>query len=299
MIDPSAVILGSLAAMVPIVLASVGEVFTERAGVVNIGLEGILLISALGAVMTAEATMNPWLGLLAGTLIGAVIGVVHGIISVYLKGDQIISGVGINLFALGLVPFAIEAYWHVAGYHQVPPEAKVPKIDTPLGGVSPIIFLTVAIAAVTHLVLHRTPAGLRVKAVGENPEAADALGVNVELVRLLATIYGAALTGLGGAYMSIDYLSTITKELSAGRGFIALANVVFARWEPLLALFGGVLFGFFDTLSIWIQTIPGVKEIVPWYFIQAIPYVVTLIVVTGVIGRARPPKSVGVPYRRE
>jgi simple sugar transport system permease protein len=293
----------ALAAMVPITLTSVGEVFTEKSGVVNIGLEGILLISAFTALWGAEASGNAWIGLLTGLGTGAFIGWMHGIISITLKGDQVISGIGINLFGLGLVAFGIVAIWKSAGYHQAPTGAQVPSLTLPGGGeISPLVPLTILIAFVTWYLLNRTVLGLHVKAAGENPEAADVAGISVERTRYIATIYGASLAGLGGAYLSIDWLSTITKEISAGRGFIALANVVFSGLNPLLALLGGFLFGFFDTVALWIDTQPDIKSLLGFgvhNFVKMIPYVATLVVVAVAIGHARFPKHSGQPYRRE
>ncbi len=292
----------ALIAMVPITLASVGEVFTEKSGVVNIGLEGILLMSAFTALWAAELASSPWVGLLAGIGTGALVGWVHGLIAIPLKGDQVISGIGINLFALGFVAFGILAVWKSAGYHQAPVEARVPAWATPFGELSPLVPVTIVLTLVTWYFLNKTVLGLRVKAVGENPEATDVAGISVERTRFVATIYGASLAGLAGAYLSIDWSHTITKELSSGRGFIALANVVFSGLNPLLALLGGFLFGVFDTVALWIDTVHEVKPCLPFgvhNFVKMIPYVATLVVVTVAIGHARFPKHSGQPYRRE
>ncbi len=291
------IIRGTTYAMTPLILAAVGEIFNERAGIVNIGLEGIMLISGFIAVVAAEMTLNPIIGVLAGVAIGAFIGLIHGYITAYLKGDHIISGLGINLFALGAVAFGIEAVWGVRGYHTPPDAAKVP--DIPVLEISPIFIAMILITIGTHYLLYRTSIGLKVRAVGENPEAADVVGVNVERVQLLATIYGAALTGLAGAFLSIDWLTAITKELPAGRGFISLALVNFANWSPLLALGGGLLFGFFWTLGEWIKNMAAIKAVIPVTLMNTIPYIATLAVVAGLIGKSRPPRYVGRPYKRE
>jgi len=293
-------LIGALTAMVPLVLTSVGATVSERAGVVNIGYEGILLMSAFFGAIFAEITGNPWIGLIGGAFVGMHLGMLHGFITVYLKGDHVIPGIGVNLLALGVVAFGITAYWGTAGQHQVPTNVRVaPIINTPYGSLSPMVLITIAIAILTHWVLFRTPLGLRIRAVGENPEAADALGINVERYRFLATVYGAMLAGLGGAFMSVDWLGTVTKQLSAGRGFIALANMVFSGWNPLRALLGGFIFGFFDNLSVWVRTNPEIQRIVPWQFVATLPYLVTLIIVAGIIGKVRPPKADGKPYKRE
>ncbi|HII67610.1 MAG TPA: ABC transporter permease [Thermococcaceae archaeon] len=294
------ILIGALTAMVPLVLTSVGATVSERAGIVNIGYEGILLMSAFFGAMFAEISGNPWIGLIGGAFTGMLLGILHGFITVYLKGDHVIPGIGVNLLALGVVAFGIPAYWGTAGQHQVPSNVRmIPVIKTAYGSLSPMVFITIVIAVLTHWVLFRTPLGLRIRSVGENPEAADALGINVERYRFLATVYGATLAGLGGAFMSIDWLGTVTKQLSAGRGFIALANMVFSGWNPLRALLGGFIFGFFDNLSVWVRTTPAVQKIVPWQFVATLPYLVTLIIVAGIIGRVRAPKADGKPYKRE
>ncbi|WP_456365709.1 ABC transporter permease [Thermococcus sp.] len=293
--------LGSLAAMVPIVLTSVGATISERAGVVNIGYEGILMLSAFFGTITAELAHNGWVGLLGGALTGIAIGIVHGVITVYLKGDHVIPGIGINLIGYGGVAFGILAYWGTAGQHQVAPNAQIKPLwmDAFGNSLSPMVIITIAVAFIAWWVLFKTPFGLRIRAVGENPEAADALGVNVELYRFTAVLIASALSGIAGAYLSVDWLGTVTKTIAAGRGFIALANMVFSGWDPILSLVGGLIFGFFDNLAIYIQNNPWLAGTIPWQFIATLPYLVTLLVVAGIIGRARAPKWDGIPYKRE
>ncbi len=290
----------ALRAMVPIALAAIGEVVAERAGVVNIGLEGILVISAFAAVVGAQAAGTPWVGLAAGMLAGAAVALLHGWIGIYLKGDQIISGVGINLLGIGLVGFGAMALWGNRSL-QLDYALWVPGLPVPWGSLSPLVPLTVLIAGLTWWLLHRTAFGLRVQAVGENPEAADVVGVPVERVRLLAVVYGGLLGGLGGAFLSLDWTHTITNTLPAGRGFIALATVVFSKLNPLLALVGGFLFGYFEALAIQLDSAAsgGGGPALPSQFVRMIPYVATLVVVAGAIGRARFPKAIAQPYRRE
>lgn len=289
----------SLNAMVPITLAAVGEIIGERSGVIDIGLEGILLISAFTGTLAAQTTGSPYVGLLIGLATGLVIGILHGFISVYLKGDHVISGVGINLFGAGLIAFGLIAIWNTPGHHIVPSSARMPEIGTPFGGISYITILTILIAFLVHHLLTRTKLGLKINITGEHPRAADVAGVNVERVRFLSTVTGAALAGLGGAFMSLDWFGVLTKELAAGRGFIALATVVFSKLNPLLALLGGFIFGFFDSLGVWVSSAPGMKKYVPWQFILMTPYIVTLLAVAGAIGRARFPSKLGEPYERE
>jgi len=294
-------LLGAFSAMVPIVLTSVGAVVSERAGVVNIGYEGILMLSAFFGAIFAEIFSSGWMGLLGGAITGLFLGAIHGFITVYLKGDHVIPGIGINLIGYGGVAFGIMAYWGTAGQHQVPEYAQIQPLwmDTFGDSLSPLVPITIAIAVVVWWFLFKTPLGLRIRSVGENPEAADALGINVERYRFGAVLFASALSGIAGAYLSVDWLGTVTKQIAAGRGFIALANMVFSGWNPLMAVIGGFIFGFFDNLSFYIQTNPWLAGKVPWQFVATLPYLVTLIVVAGIIGKARPPKWDGRPYKRE
>lgn len=286
----------ALRAMVPVTVCAVGEIVGERAGVVNIGLEGIMTLSAFVAAIGSWTTGSPWIGALAGMGAGAAVGLLHGLISIYLKGDQIISGVGINLLGIGVVGFGTWALWG----------AKSPMLDqrfwipeVPGLGISPFVLLAPALATLTWWLLHRTALGLRIRAVGENPVAADVVGVPVERIRLFAVVFGGGLGGLAGAFLSLDWLHTVSPTLPAGRGFIALANVVFSKLNPFLALLGGFLFGYFDALAIQLASVTGFGGGVPYQFVRMIPYLATLAVVALAIGRARFPKALGQPYRRE
>ena len=288
----------SLHAMVPITLAAIGETIEESAGLFNIGLEGMLLISALTGALGAEYTGSAVGGLLVGLSTGALLGLVFGVINTYWKGDQLITGVGINLFALGFVAFML-VNLGAPGFHTVPRDVQIKLIPLGVGALSPLVLVTVAMAFVVYWLLHRTQLGIRIKAVGENPAAADVAGISVNAVRLGTAIAAGALVGLAGAYLSVDWFGAVTKEVSAGRGFIALATVVFSGLNPLLALLGGFIFGFFDGFATWVATYPKIKEIIPWQFVAMAPYIVTLLVVAGAIGRVRFPKALGTPYLRE
>ena len=288
----------SLHAMVPITLAAIGETIEESAGLFNIGLEGMLLISALTGALGAEYTGSAIGGLLVGLSTGALLGLVFGVINTYWKGDQLITGVGINLLALGFVAFML-VNLGAPGFHTVPRDVQIKLIPLGVGALRPLVLVTVAMAFVVYWLLHRTQLGIRIKAVGENPAAADVAGISVNAVRLGTAIAAGALVGLAGAYLSVDWFGAVTKEVSAGRGFIALATVVFSGLNPLLALLGGFIFGFFDGFATWVATYPKIKEIIPWQFVAMAPYIVTLLVVAGAIGRVRFPKALGTPYLRE
>lgn len=298
-LNPISLLETGLLAMTPLALAAVGECINEKAGVVNIGLEGILLITAVAGVWFAEAFESGVMGILGGAAIGGVLGLGLGAIGVYGKADQIIAGIGLNVFALGFVPFLFISLWASPGIRVFQQELMVPRFLTPFGQFSPITFVAIILAVLAHLLLHRTVLGFRIQAVGEKPEAADVAGVRVDYLRLLTSTLGGALCGAGGAFLPLGWFGGVVKEISAGRGFIALACVVFAGLEPLLALGAAFLFGFADGLASAVAVTPGVKERVPFYFVSMLPYVTTLVVVALVIGRRRFPSTVGRPYARE
>jgi simple sugar transport system permease protein len=296
---PISLIEAGLLAMTPLALAAVGECLNEKAGVVNIGLEGIFMITSVTGVWVAEGFGNGTMGLVGGALTGALLGFALGTISVYGKADQIIAGMGLNIFALGFVPFLLISLWAFPGIHIFPNELMVPRWLTPFGQVSPVTVFAVVVALLAHLLLHRTVLGFRIKAVGERPEAVDVAGLRVDHLRLLTSTLGGALAGVGGAFLPLGWFGAVVKEISAGRGFIALACVVFAGLEPLLALGAALLFGFADGFASAVAVTPGVKERIPFYFVSMIPYVTTLVVVALVIGQRRFPRTVGRPYARE
>lgn len=278
----TAVLTGTgLTAMVPLAFAATGECINQKAGVINIGLEGIFLITALMGIYGAEF-FRSWIGgLLFGIGIGAFIGLLFGVISVYMKGGQIIAGMGVNIFALGMVSFLLMAIWGQAG--QYTPHGKelfVPTVSTPLGLLSPLVFVAVAAAILAHIILHKTLLGIKIRAAGEKPESADVAGIGVNRIRILTCVFGAALCGLGGAFMSLTWLHTVGKEMVAGYGFIALACVVFAGLEPLLALGAAFIFGLTRALDPWIAIMPGVK----WATLQSVvPYMIILIFILIIV----------------
>ncbi len=294
--------LAAMDLMVPIVLTSLGETLTEKSGIVNIGLEGIMLMSALVAVYATEVFKSWFMGYLIAGIFGAFLGLIHGIISIYLNGDQIVSGIGLNIVGLGFTPFMIIALWSVAGQHTLDRALRVPRFEITIGekfiSLSPMVILTILLVIVAHILIKYTRIGLIIRAAGENPEAVEVIGIDVRAVRLYVTTMGGFLTGLSGAFLSIDTLGVITKNISAGRGFLALANVVFSRWEPLLVLVGGLIFGIFEALAIRAEIL-GLRAIIPDNFLKMIPYIATLVIVAGFIGKARVPKALGEPYKKE
>lgn len=285
----------SLHAMVPITLTAAGEIVGETAGLFNIGLEGILLMSAFVGALGAEFG-GPIVGLTLGMAVGGGISLIFAIINTYWKGTQMVTGIGINLFAMGFVAFGL-IQLGAPGFRAVPRAVQLAKWRTPIGAFSPMIIVALVVPVLIYWFLKRTRAGLMLKAVGEAPEAADVAGLNVNNVRVLAAVFGGLMAGLGGAYMSVAWIGSVTKDLSAGRGFISLATVVFSGLNPLLALLGGFIFGFFQGLAEWVKTLPS--KPIPAQFVSMLPYIVTLLVVSGAIGRVRFPKALGEPYKRE
>jgi len=292
-----------LLAMTPLALAAIGECLNEQAGTVNVGMEGIFLITAVLGVYWAEVFDSGLYGLLLGSATGAVIGLVFGLICVYGKANQVIAGMGLNLLALGLGPYLLMSIWAFPGIHIFPRELMFQPMYFSMGdgyfSISPVTIAAIVLSVLAYLLLKRTLLGIRIRAAGENPIAVDVAGVSVGHIRLSMCIVGGALAGLGGAFMPLGWFGGVVKEISAGRGFIALAAVVFAGLEPLLALVAAFIFGFSEGLAYTVVVSPGVKEIVPFYFVQMAPYAVTLLVLTAAIGRKRLPRALGRPYVRE
>jgi len=292
-----------LLAMTPLALAAVGECMNEEAGTVNVGMEGIFVITAVLGVYWAEVFGSGLSGLLLGSATGALIGLVFGVLSVYGKANQVIAGMGLNILALGLGPYLLMALWAFPGVHVFARGLMLPlmyfKIENVIFGISPVTIVTIIIAVLAYLLLNRTLLGIRVRAAGENPIAVDVAGVSVGRIRILMCVVGGALAGLGGAFMPLAWFGVLVKEISAGRGYIALAAVVFAGLDPLMALVAAFIFGFSEGLAFTAAVSTGVKEIIPFYFIQMAPYVVTLLIVAAAIGGKKFPRASGKPYVRE
>ena len=299
MVDLAALSVSVLNYMAPLLLASVGEIIAERSGIVNIGVEGIMLLGAFAAELAAWATGSPLLGLAAGLLVGAALGLLHAGISVYLRGDQIIAGIGVNFAAYGAAVVGMAAVW--AGQRGVAPRVeKLPTINIAGVEVSTLALASIIVAVLAWLLLERTVWGLRLSACGEDPRSAEAMGVNVYRMRTLATVLGAVLAGAAGAYLVVGLLGTFTKTITGpGRGFIALANVAFSNWNPLLAILGSYVFGFFEALSVALSS--GMLRIELSYPLKTIPYLGTLAVLVAVslMEKGRMPRALGKPYIKE
>jgi len=284
----------SLTYMTPVLLASLGEIISERSGVVNIGVEGILLASAFTATVTSITLGNPLAGLLVGAIVGFLIGLLHGILSVYLRADQIIAGLAFNMIAYGLTVMGLIGLW---GHHGASPRIKVSVDEISILGfhVNPISLASIVLALLAWYILRSTRVGLALRACGEDPRAAEAMGVNVNVYRVTATSIGGLLAGIGGAFLALEIVGQFTRGISAGRGFIALANVAFSGWNPLLAVPGAYVFGFLEAMSIYLQQGALGYE----YVARTLPYLGTLLVVTIFAWRAIAPRSLAKPYVKE
>jgi ABC-type uncharacterized transport system permease subunit len=283
----------------PLIFAALGGMFSERAGVINIALEGLMLTGAFVAAVATYELHNPYLGFLCGIAAGAVVALVFAIAVIKFEADQVVAGFAISLLMLGL-PAVISAriYDSSGSTQQIPQQFLLPDFWNRLSIASILAFVLVPIC---WYVLYKTPFGLRTRAAGENPEAADAAGVNVIALRYVAVIVSGILAAGGGAYLSIGQSSLFTRGMTAGRGYIALAALILAKWKPVPVLFACLFFGLTEALSIQMQGVIKMPsgEDVPVQFIQMIPYVLTIIVLAGFIGLSRAPKALGIPYRKE
>ena len=283
----------------PLIFAALGGMFSERAGVINIALEGLMLTGAFVAAVATYELHNPYLGFLCGIVAGAGMALVFAIAVIKFEADQVVAGFAISLLMLGLPAVISSRIYDSAGStQQIPQQFLLPDFYNRLSIASILAFVLVPVC---WYVLYKTPFGLRIRAAGENPEAADAAGVNVIALRYVAVILSGVLAAAGGAYLSIGQSSLFTRGMTAGRGYIALAALILAKWKPVPVLFACLFFGFTEALSIQMQGVIKMPsgEDVPVQFIQMIPYVLTIIVLAGFIGLSRAPKALGIPYRKE
>ncbi len=301
-------LLGSaLRATTPLLLAALGGMFSERSGVVNIALEGIILFGALAAALVtyyvelpvitrtpgAIVWYAPWLGVLAAMVVGAGVGWVHAVVSIRYKADQIISGVAINLMAIG-VPAVVLTGLFGNSATSATIANRLPRWGEGAFAFSPLVYLAFLLVPITWFVLFRTPFGLRLRAVGEHPEAADSVGISVARMRYAGVMLSGVLAGLGGAYLSIGGFNQFITEMSGGRGFIALAALIFGKWHPLGVLGATLLFGAFQAL----ETQLGGGQLLPPTVVQSLPFILTMLVLAGFVGRAIPPKAIGKPFEK-
>ncbi|KAA3530534.1 ABC transporter permease [Agrobacterium tumefaciens] len=313
-------ILGSTVRLtIPLLFTALAGLFSERAGVFDIGLEGKMLAAAFASACVAYLTANPWAGLLAGIAVSILFSLIHGFAVITNRGNQIVSGVALNFIAAGLTVVLGQAWFGQGGRTpQLPGEGRFAPIVLPgadamrevpfigplyanvISGNNILTYLAFLAVPLSWWVLYRTRFGLRLRAVGENPGAVDTAGISVTWMRYRAVIVAGFLCGFSGAYLAVAQSAAFIANMSAGKGYIALAALIFAKWKPVPVMFACLLFGFLDAFANFMQgkSVPGIGE-VPVQIFQAMPYILTCILLAGFIGVAKPPKAGGVAYAKE
>ena len=303
----------------PLILAALAGLFSERSGIIDIGLEGKMLGAAFAAASTAWLTASPWAGLAAGVGTSVLLALVHGYACITHRGNQVVSGVALNILVSGLSAVLGIAWFAEGGRTpQLPAEARFLPLEWPgaealrevpvlgalygelLSGHNLIVYLAFLAVPAAAFVMFRTRFGLRVRAAGENPASADTAGIPVSRLRYRALLCTGVACGLAGTYLSLAQSAGFIRDMTAGKGYIALAALIFGKWRPVPAMFACLLFGFLEAVAIRLEgtEVPGVGE-VPVQLVLALPYVLTVVLLAGFIGRAVPPRALGVPYAKE
>lgn len=297
-------IAATIAAGTPILFAALGEILTERSGVLNLGLEGLMLVGGMAGFAAASKFLSPWAGLAAALLAGAALGLIFGLLTITLRANQVVSGLALTTFGIGLSAFLGKSLLGKGlttpfNNYSLPILGDVPYLGTAFFRHDALVYLSFILVPLFWFLIYKTRVGLHMRSVGENPRAADTLGVNVTGQRYLYTILGGALVALGGAYLSIAYVPSWLENMTAGRGWIALAVVIFSGWNPLAALAGAYLFGGVNALSLYVQAF-GIR--IPSHFLGMAPYLMTIIVlIAATRGRkgGAAPGSLGLAYDSE
>lgn len=303
----------------PLVLAALAGLFAERSGIVDIGLEGKMLGAAFAAGAVAAVTGSAWAGLGMAMLVSVAFSLLHGFASITCQGNQVVSGMAINIMIAGLAPTLAQAWFGQAGRTPIlTDDARFTPIDLPfaqslsgvpvlgpiyaelISGHNILVYLTVVLVVLVTWVIYRTRFGLRLRAVGENPGAVDTAGISVAGMRYRALVVTGLLCGIAGAYLSTAASASFVRDMTAGKGYLALAALIFAKWRPVPALLACLLFAFADAVQVRLQgvVIPGLGP-VPVQLIQALPYLLTVLLLAGFVGRAVAPKAIGQPYVKE
>ncbi|MCP4328196.1 MAG: ABC transporter permease [Alphaproteobacteria bacterium] len=295
----------SLRLAVPITFAAVGGVLSERSGVYNIGLEGMMLAGAFGAAVGAFFFGTPFAGVVTGAMCGMLAALILAVLGVSLGVNQIVTGIAINLLVLGLTSFLSRVVFgaqantlDLEGFRPlaIPVLVSIPVIGPVFFGQDALVYAMYGLVPMMYYIMFKTPWGLNIRAVGENPRAADTAGVPVNLVRYACVLGSGVFAGLGGCFLVLSQVFLFSENMSAGKGFIALAAVILGRWNPIGALLACLLFGFFDSLQLRLQFL---NPDVPHEIFVALPYMVSILALVGLVGRPTPPAAAGIPYRRE
>jgi simple sugar transport system permease protein len=303
----------------PLILAAMAGLFAERSGVVDIGLEGKMLAAAFAGASVAAVAGSPWAGLLVAIIVSCGLAMLHGFATITHRGDQVVSGVAINILVAGLTVILGLAWFRQGGLTPaLDSESRFLSITLPwveqisvipllgpiykelINGHNALVYLAFIIVPIVWWVVYRTRFGLRLRAVGENPTAVDTAGISVIKLRYTALLIGGVLCGIAGTYIAVAHNAQFSRDMTAGQGYIALAALIFGKWRPFTVLLACLLFGFLDALAVRLQgvVVPGIGQI-PVQFIEATPYLLTVILLAGFIGRAIPPKASGIAYVKE
>ena len=292
----------ALAAAVLLLLPALGGVISERSGVVNIAMEGMMLTGAFFAVVADLAWHNPWLATLVAIVAGGLMALIHAVVSIRFRADQIVSGIAINIFAAGLTLFLVNRIYGIQDVGHISSAEALPNFDVPVLDQIPfigqvffkqnvIVYVALALLVIVHIVLFRTRLGLRIRAVGEHPQAADTAGINVYAIRYGAVVTSGLLSGLAGAFLAIGVSNTFVPNMTDGRGYIALAAMIFGKWTPGGAFVSCLIFGLGEAIYANNSIIH-----ISAYLLSMLPYILTLIVLAGIVGRSSPPAADGIPY---
>ena len=295
-----ALLFSSLRLATPLIFAALGGLFSERSGAINIALEGLMLAGAFTAAVVTYQVGDPYIGVVAGVAAGAFLAFIYAVACIKFEADQVVAGMAINFLMIGLPALISGAIYDSSG--STPQIDKVLQLPDFYNRISIATIVALALVPICWWIMYKTPFGLRIRATGENPDAAETAGVNVIRLRYIAVTISGVLAGLGGAYLSIGQSSLFTRNMTAGRGFIALAALILAKWRPVPVLGACLFFGLTEALSIQIQGASWARiggEEIPVQFIQIIPYLLTIIVLAGFIGLSRAPKALGIPYSKE
>jgi simple sugar transport system permease protein len=297
----AATLAATLRVATPLILCAMGGLFSEKSGIIDVGLEGKMLMAAFFAAATASLTGSAWAGVGAAILAAEMLALLHGFACITHRGNQVVSGIAINILAMGLT-VVLGAAWFGRG-GQTPPLAGTERLNPiffPVAGDNILVYAALLSVPFAWWLIERTRFGLRLRAVGEVPLAVDAAGISVSWLRYRAVLLCGLFAGLAGAYLSIAQNAGFSRDMTAGQGFIALAAIIFGRWRPVPAFGACLAFGLLDAIAIRLQGVklPGIGE-VPVQLIQALPYLLTLFLLAGFIGRTVAPKAAGVPYEKE
>jgi simple sugar transport system permease protein len=288
----------------PLAFAAMGGIFCERSGVINVGLEGMMLSGAFFGIWAAAWSGSWVVGILMAMVFGGALALIHAFFSIHLRADQIVSGFAINFLALGLTGYLFRYIYGTEGTPSdvariptvtVPGLDRIPFVGDVIGSMSLMIWLMLILLIATWAVLFKTPIGLRIRSVGEHPKAADTVGISVYGIRYACVVLSGMLAALGGAYLSIGFVGSFNENMTAGRGYIALAAVIFGKWRPFPAFAACLLFGFSSGLAQRLQNEAGISS----NLLQTLPYILTLIALVGVVGRSRGPAAAGRPYIKQ